>query len=72
MHSIAKSAYLTVLFQSFYAFFQIRRVKKAVLIEENSVHCLMTDGVNIEKMWEMDDVLDINKMTSNNVHDMAR
>jgi hypothetical protein len=42
------------------------------LIEENSVHCLMTDGVNIEKMWEMDDVLDINKMTSNNVHDMAR
>ncbi len=51
---------------------EIRNVKRAFITREKGEYMLLTDGVNVEKAWEMRDHLNIRRLACNNVHDMAR
>ena len=47
-------------------------MKRAFVTKLKDDYLLLTEGINIEKMWEMDDLVDINKLACNNIHDMAK
>lgn len=51
---------------------EVKNIKKAILVEENGRNILKTEGINIEAMFEHPDILDLNRLTCNNIHDMAR
>ena len=52
--------------------YEIKHVKKAFLIEEKGEMTLKTDGINIDAMFQFEKILDINRMSCNNIHDMAK
>eukprot|EP00095_Tigriopus_kingsejongensis_P009705 maker-scaffold1466_size39939-snap-gene-0.10 protein:Tk09705 transcript:maker-scaffold1466_size39939-snap-gene-0.10-mRNA-1 annotation:"GH20789" len=52
---------------------EVKNIKRAFLINnEKDEPCLTTDGVNIEAMFRHDNLLDLRRLTSNNIHEMAR
>ena len=38
----------------------------------NGVECLTTEGVNIDAMFQHENILDLNKLYCNNIHEMSR
>ena len=49
-------------------------MKRAIVNKPKDTWVLQTEGINVEKMWEPDmvNLLDINKLSCNNIHDMAK
>merc|ERR1719348_799775 len=52
--------------------YETKNLKKGFLIEENGHTVLKTDGINIDAMVKYDHLLDIRRLSCNNIHDMAR
>lgn len=52
--------------------YQVAHLKKAFIMEEKGEHVLKTDGINIDEMLQYDRILDISRLSCNNVHVMAR
>ncbi|XP_040570911.1 DNA-directed RNA polymerase I subunit RPA1 [Lepeophtheirus salmonis] len=53
--------------------YEIKNINKAYLTkDENEETTITTDGINIEAMFQFDDLLDINRLRCNSIHDMAR
>lgn len=51
---------------------EIKNLKRAFIVEDNNKKMLKTDGINIKAMVHFDQILDINRLVCNNIHDMAR
>ena len=51
---------------------EIKDLKKAFIMEEKGKNILKTDGININAMFQFENILDIRKLAVNNIHDMAR
>ena len=47
-------------------------MKRAFVTKLKDDWILLTEGINVEKMWEMDDLVDIKKFACNNIHDMSK
>ena len=53
---------------------EVKDISRAFLVksEVDSMPVLQTEGVNIEAMFQHDQILDLSRLHCNNVHDMAR
>lgn len=51
---------------------EVPLIKRAITYNQNSDLVLKTDGINIVKMFEYNDLLDINRLYTNDIHAMAR
>ena len=51
---------------------EVKDLKKAFIIEDKGKSVLKTDGINIQAMFQYENILDIRKLAVNNIHDMAR
>jgi len=52
--------------------YEVKNLKKGFLVEENGFTLLKTDGININAMVRYDNILDISRLSCNNIHDMAK
>jgi len=51
---------------------EVKNLKRAFVLEEKGETILKTDGINIDAMFKYVKILDINRLSCNNIHDMAR
>ena len=51
---------------------EVKNIKKAFVLEDKGKMILKTDGINIDAMFGYDKILDIQKFSCNNIHDMAK
>jgi len=51
---------------------QIKDIKKGFVIEKDGGYMLQTDGINVDVMYQYDRILDLNRLSCNNIHTMAR
>ena len=51
---------------------QVRHVKRAFVTKLKDDWILLTEGINVEKMWDMNNLVDIQKLACNNIHVMAK
>ena len=51
---------------------EVKNLKRAFVLEEKGEMILKTDGINIDAMFKYVKILDINRLSCNNIHDMAR
>ena len=51
---------------------QVRHVKRAFVTKLKDDWILLTEGINVEKMWDMNNLVDIKKLACNNIHVMAK
>lgn len=52
---------------------EVPKIKRAFLIQnESGEEVLTTEGANIEAMFQFDQILDLKRLSCNNIHDMAR
>jgi len=52
--------------------YEVKNIKRAFVLEDKGKMILKTDGINIEAMFHYDQILDIQKFSCNNIHDMAK
>merc|ERR1719239_765677 len=52
--------------------YEVKNIKRAFVLEDKGKMILKTDGINIEAMFHHDKILDIQKFSCNNIHDMAK
>lgn len=52
--------------------YEVKHLKRAFVLEENGQKILKTDGINIDAMVRHDNLLDIGRLSCNNIHDMAK
>ena len=52
---------------------EIKNIKRGIIVQnEKGEDCLQTEGVNIDAMFKHENILDLNRLYCNNIHDMAR
>ena len=51
---------------------EVKKIKRAFVLEDEGKMILKTDGINIQHMFGFGKILDINKLVCNNIHDMHR
>lgn len=51
---------------------EVKGLKRAFIVDNKNAKGLKTDGINIKAMFNFDQVLDIQRLVCNNIHDMAR
>lgn len=51
---------------------EVPLIKRAITYNQQDDLVLKTDGINIVKMFEYNDLLDINRLYTNDIHAMAR
>ena len=47
-------------------------MKRAFVTKLKDDWILLTEGINVEKMWDMNNLVDIKKLACNNIHVMAK
>jgi len=52
--------------------YEVKNIKRSFVLEDKGKMILKTDGINIDAMFHHGNILDIGKMTCNNIHDMAK
>merc|ERR1719195_1311212 len=52
--------------------YEVKNIKRAFVLEDKGKMILKTDGINIDAMFHYDHILDIQKFSCNNIHDMAK
>lgn len=50
---------------------EVKNIKRAITNKENNVLYLKTEGINIVQMFKYNDLLDLNKIYSNDIHVIA-
>ncbi|CAH2048406.1 unnamed protein product, partial [Iphiclides podalirius] len=50
---------------------EVKNIKRAIINKEKGVLYLKTEGINIVQMFKYDNVLDLNKLYSNDIHAIA-
>ena len=43
-----------------------------IIVDDRGEECLTTEGVNIDAMFQHENILDLNKLYCNNIHEMSR
>ena len=52
---------------------EVKNIRRGFIVQnEKNEDCLQTEGVNIDAIFKYENVLDLNRLYCNNVHDMAR
>ena len=52
--------------------YEVKNIKRAFVLEEKGKKILKTDGINIDYIFHFDKILNIQKFSCNNIHDMAK
>ena len=52
--------------------YEVKNIKRAFVLEDKGKKILKTDGINIDHIFHFDKILDIQKFSCNNIHDMAK
>ena len=47
-------------------------MKRAFVTKLKDDWILLTEGINVEKMWDMNNLVDIKKLACNNIHVTAK
>ena len=51
---------------------EVKNLKRAFVLEDKGKQMLKTDGINIRAMFAYEHILDIKRLTCNNIHEMAK